>query len=148
MTCPEKLEKAVNYCQDYRSDYARIEECDTCSTVITSCDECWRDDIEEIAATVNGLTGDVAEYEQCYDMKTKTINDVAAVSADIDALILQLSQDDTDAWQAVFTEYNMPCARIPLRYCAMMTSGDDKACSSCNDVCQQIDAACQVDFSG
>lgn len=137
------MEKAVDYCQDYRTD-ARIAECDSCSTVITSCDSCHRNDIEEVRAGLNVLAGDVEQYETCEDLKTRTINSVVSVSADIDALVLALVKDDTMAWQAAFTEYRMPCSSIPLRYCDSMTAGTHPACSTCNDQCQQIDEECTI----
>jgi len=144
-TCPEKLERAVDFCQDYRNSYERITECDACGTVINSCDECWRNDIEEVRAGLNVVAGDVQTYEQCEDLKTQAINHIGSVSADIDALVLTLTQDDIAKWQAVFTEYNMPCSRIPLRYCPNMLTGADEACAACNDECVQIDADCEID---
>lgn len=144
-TCPEKLERAVDYCQDYRNSYERITECDACGTVINSCDECWRNDIEEVRAGLNVLAGDVQSYEQCETLKEQAITNIGDVSADIDALVLVLTTNDIDKWQAVFTEYNMPCSRIPLRYCDNMMKGSDMACATCNDDCVELDFVCEVD---
>jgi len=139
----------VDYCQDYREDYNRISECDSCNTVIASCDECWRNDIEEVRAGLNVLAGDVQTYETCEQLKSQSINHVTAVSRDIDALVLTLTTDDIDMWQAVFTEYNMPCSRIPLRYCDRMLKGADLACATCNDGCVELDFDCVAnDVSG
>lgn len=138
----------MDSCQDYRDGYNRISDCDSCGSVITSCDTCYRQDVEEIRAGLSVLAGDVDQYEVCEDLKVQTINSVASVSADIDALVLALVTDDRTDWQAVFTEYNMPCSRIPLRYCDAMMSGADPACSTCNDACQQIDDDCLIDFQG
>merc|ERR1712142_1255819 len=105
---------------------------------------CHRDDIEEIRAGLATLATDVGTYETCEDLKTQTISSVASVSGDIDALVLQLLTDDSDAWQSVFTEYSMPCSRIPLRYCDSMKVGTDEACAKCNDACQEIGDPCQI----
>jgi hypothetical protein len=98
-----------------------------------------------VRAGLNVVAGDVQTYEQCEDLKTQAINHIGSVSADIDALVLTLTQDDIAKWQAVFTEYNMPCSRIPLRYCPNMLTGADEACAACNDECVQIDADCEID---
>jgi len=98
-----------------------------------------------VRAGLNVLAGDVQSYEQCEDLKAQAIMHVGAVSADIDALVLTLTTNDIDMWQAVFTEYNMPCSRIPLRYCTNMERGADVACAACNDACVELDFECEVD---
>lgn len=96
-------------------------------------------------AGLNVLAGDVQSYEQCETLKEQAITNIGDVSADIDALVLVLTTNDIDKWQAVFTEYNMPCSRIPLRYCDNMMKGSDMACATCNDDCVELDFVCDVD---
>lgn len=102
---------------------------------VVSCDECYREDIEDIRTGLGVLSTDVGAYEQCETLKSQTLAAVASLEIDIDELIVQMQQDDTDKWQAAFTQYSMDCSYVPKQYCLQMVSGSNAACFLSGDQC-------------
>lgn len=146
--CPQHLDLALSQCKDHREvdangQYIGIEQCYQCTSVVTSCDECQVEEIDEIRNSLALLQGDMDNYETCYSYKQTVISDVSDVNDDIDALILWLQTSDEAKWQAVFTQFyanGLGCQYIPLQYCNAMQKDNAQACQANNNVCDPIEA--------
>lgn len=141
--CEERLDRAIKQCEDYTNEWDYISTCPDYAGAAVDCDECFDGQIESINSQIRYLGGGVTQYDSCYTLKETVLAQLNDVSLDIDALVLKLQQDDTEEWQAAFTQYSMACSYIPDSYCAAMTRDGQTACQVCDGSC--VDASSECD---
>jgi len=104
----------------------------------TTCDECFDGEIQSINSQLRYLTGDVTQYESCWNLKTSLLAKLNDVELDLEALVIKLQSSDLQWWQAAFTQYSMACSFIPEYYCPNVLRNGAVACEVSGGACVEI----------
>jgi len=131
---------ALNQCLDWETE-SWIRKCIVGEEAMT-CDKCFDGEIQSINSQLRYLTGDVTQYESCWNLKTSILTKLKDVELDLEALVIKLQTHDLGPWQTAFTQYNMDCSYIPTMYCPNIVRGSAVACEVCQGQCQNIENDC------
>jgi len=98
---------------------------------VTNCDDCYKQEIEDLRKQVNLLTVELSAFGYCQDLKTQAISSASAVESDMENLILTLRTEDTAKWQKVFDDFSVGCVNIPSQYCEQIQTSSGSGVSAC-----------------
>jgi len=131
---PTECAIAVTACEE--ECHEKLTALNETCTGRLSCDECYKEDVESMAATVADLTASVEEYQTCMSSadQIQAVQDVSDLLTEVSDM---LKSDNVEAWRKALELAGpaLDCSHIPVEWCSFQRTSNNEICTNQNGAC-------------